>query len=312
MVKNRLFPVLVLVAFPFVMAGCDSSDSGTDNFVPVTDTGDVPADVAKDVVAEVAADVVAEVAADVVAEVAVDVVVADVAVDVPVVVKGTFKAILEDFQSKSAVEGAKVEVLDNLTGIATGESVMSGADGAVSIELEKGIKVGFKVSMADSRDTYQFGIDSEAQDETLWLVSETTYVLAPAAAGLTVDSSKGIVAGGVYFFNDLNGNDKIDDGEEEKVGCATIATDPAGEYRYFNPSSGLPGPIADFPTTSKNLSYVLAGNVAIDSTGKIRMSALVNDVEVGSVDIFSFPESICISNIYVNTATNPTPVDCAN
>jgi hypothetical protein len=102
----------------------------------------------------------------------------------------------------------------------------------------------------------------------------------------------------------------ISEGEEEKVGCATIETSPAGEYRYFNPTTGLPASLEAAPTTSKDLSYFLAGNVAIDASGKVTVTAKVGGTIVGTVDIFVQPDSICISNIYTDTPTNPTPGDC--
>ncbi len=225
-------------------------------------------------------------------------------------VMGTFQATLIDFQSKDPVEGALVKVLDNATGLPTGQEVRSKANGLVELQLPKGIRVGFLASGADAKPTYQFNIDSEAQDETLWLVSELTYNVAPALAGLTVDPTKGIVAGGLYFFNDKNQDGRIDEGEEEKVGCGTIETTPAGEYRYFNPTTGLPASLEAAPTTSKNLSYFLAGNVAIDQSGKVTVTAKVGTTVVGTVDIFVQPDSICISNIYADTPANPTPGDC--
>lgn len=210
----------------------------------------------------------------------------------------TFKAKVLDFQTKQPVEGADVVVLENDSGKETNTNVKSGQNGVVEIQLPKGKLVGFKVSKEKSRDTYQFGIASDAQDETLWLVSELTYKMAPAMAGLTVDETKGIVAGSIYFLNN---------GQEEHVGCATVVTDPSGDIRYFNPKTGLPANKEDAPMTSKKIAYFVAANIP---AGKITMKAMVKDKEVGVVETFSYAKSISIQNIYVNTDKNPTPEDC--
>ena len=148
----------------------------------------------------------------------------------------TFKGELVDFQTKAPVEGADIAVLDNATGKPTGVTGKSGAKGMVELQLPATpAKVGFKVSMADNKDTYQFNIDAGPKEtERLWLVSVLTYTVVPKLAGITVDKTKGIVAGGLYFVNDK--------GEEENVGCATIESAPVGDYRYFDPLTSLPVP----------------------------------------------------------------------
>ncbi|UCD85239.1 MAG: hypothetical protein JSU92_03335, partial [Deltaproteobacteria bacterium] len=129
-------------------------------------------------------------------------------------------------------------------------------------------------------------------------VTEVLYAAAPTMAGLVVDTTKGVVAGAVYFINELD--------EEEEVGCAEVTSDMGGDIRYFN-DSGLPTTIENRDTTNPENGYFIAANVSVGST---EITATVDSVEVGSVSIFSFADSICINNIYVNGVTNPTPVDC--
>jgi len=214
----------------------------------------------------------------------------------------TFKAIVKDNLTKELLKGAKVTAYDNETGEATQYSATSGSDGTITMELPKGTgKMGFKVSLQGYKDTFQFNIAIDTgEQETLWSVSENGYKMAAALAGFTPDPTKAIVAGAIYWVNDQ--------GEEEYVGCATITSDPAGEYRYFG-DTGLPAPLAQVPetTTGKGEARFVAGNVP---PGKCTLKAWVKGQEVGSASLFTFADSICINNIYTQGTSNPTPADC--
>lgn len=214
----------------------------------------------------------------------------------------TFKAVVKDNLTKEILQGATVVAYDNETGEATQVQATSGQDGRITMQLPKAAgKMGFKVSLTGFKDTYQFNIaiDSE-QEETLWAVSVNGYNMAAALAGFTPDPAKAIVAGAIYWVNNQ--------GEEEFVGCATITSDPAGEYRYFG-DTGLPAPLAQVPetTTGKGEARFVAGNVP---PGKCTLKAWVKGQEVGSATLFTFADSICINNIYTEGTSNPTPADC--
>jgi len=220
-----------------------------------------------------------------------------------------FTATVIEFGSKppKPVAGADVVLMD-ANGQPTTTATKSGADGKVTIAIPKGQPAGFKVSMAGYKDTYQFGLRPSPEGETLWIVTETLYNLAPAMAGLVLhkDASgkfdKGIVAGSIYWVNK--------EGKEEHVGCAKVETDQGGEARYFDPATGFPATLAKAPTTSKNLGYFLVANI---NPGKTKVTAKLDDAAgtvIGSVDIFSFADAICINNIYAQGDANPTPADC--
>ena len=216
----------------------------------------------------------------------------------------TLSGDLIEFGSDTGVEGARVQAYDNSVGVAIPVCADSGAGGAVSlsgipadITAYKG-KIGLKASKDAYKDTYQFGLALGAVDETLWIVTEILYAAAPTMAGLVVDSTKGVVAGAVYFINELD--------EEEEVGCATVNSDMGGDIRYFN-DEGLPTTIANREDTNPSNGYFIAANVSVGST---EITASVDAVEVGSVSIYSFADSICINNIYVTGLTNPEPPDC--
>ena len=206
----------------------------------------------------------------------------------------TFQGILTGFGTDQPVAGATVELLNNDTGAGTGTTTISGENGEVSLELETGMKVGFKATLANYKETYQFNISAEAQDETVWIVPESIYNMSLGLAGLQVQAGKGTVAGAVYFVNASN--------EEEPVGCATVESDPETEdIRYFG-DNDLPTTLEKQAETYPGNGYFLVSNL---DEGQTTVKALVGAEEVGTVDIFTMKDSICISNIYVTTDTNP-------
>lgn len=214
----------------------------------------------------------------------------------------TFKATVKDNLTKELLKGATVVAYDNETGQPTQYQAVSNDQGKIEMQLPKAAgKMGFKVSLSGFKDTYQFNIAIDTgAEETLWAVSEGAYSVAASLAGFTPDPTKAVVAGAIYWVNDQ--------GEEEYVGCATITTDPPGEYRYFG-DSGMPAPLAQVPetTTGKGEARFVAGNIP---PGKCIIKAWVKGKEVGSATLFTFADSICINNIYTVGTSNPTPADC--
>ncbi|MBM4397038.1 MAG: hypothetical protein FJ087_15285 [Deltaproteobacteria bacterium] len=233
----------------------------------------------------------------------------EVPADLPPVETEPFTGTIIEFGSNppAAIADADVVLLDD-AGQPTATAVKSGADGKVTIQIPKGKPAGFKVSKAGNKNTYQFGLTPSADGETLWIVTETLYNLAPAMAGLVLHKDaggkfdKGIVAGSIYWVNPA-------DSKEQHVGCAKVSTDMGGDARYFDPTTGFPATLAKAPTTSKNLGYFLVANI---DPGKTKVTAKLDPAgtEIGSVDIYSYADAICINNIYATGAANPTPADC--
>jgi hypothetical protein len=216
-----------------------------------------------------------------------------------------FYAKVVEFGSKPPkyIADADVALIDDL-GNPTGVSGKTGADGSITIMIPTGKPAGFKVSKVKNKDTYQFGLrPMPPEGETLWIVTESLYDLAPALAGVTVDKTKGIVAGSVYWVNSSN--------VEEHVGCAKVSTDKGGDVRYFDPNTGLPTTLQMAMTTSKKLGYFLVANMDV---GEVNVSAKLNDsgsTPVGMVKVLSVANAICIQNIYATGAANPTPGNCS-
>ncbi len=169
--------------------------------------------------------------------------------------------------------------------------------------------VGAKVDGAPYHDTYQFNIGATVLDEQLSVVSESTYLGAPLLAGVTLEDGKAVLAGGIYWV-DPNDSEKI----EHHVGCATAKTDPeGGDVRYFG-DNGMPTTIESRPTTNPLVAYYLVANIEPGAT--VSRAYMCDTPPCGDADEFGhaslhvYADAISISNIYADTASDPTPPDC--
>jgi len=210
-------------------------------------------------------------------------------------------------------------VLDNDTGepldLTRFPTFKSGVDGLIDLPLDPGMLVAFKATGTDKsgiwkfKDSFQYNIPSDALNKRIYAVNQIAYTTAPATAGIVVDKTKGILAGTVYWKNDAEGT-------EEFVGCVTIkalladgsSTDEQGEVRYFSPDTDLPTPLTKETHTTagdEGTSRYIIANLPV---GQYRIVASI-DGEVVSDEIVlrSAPDSIAISNIYLEGDANPTP-----
>ena len=97
--------------------------------------------------------------------------------------------------------GMKVRALDDATGADLNMEEVADSMGMVHFSGLPAGRVGFLSVGVDGEtvDTYQFNIDSSAQDEILWSVDLGTYQMAPALAGYVQDPIKGAAAGATYW-----------------------------------------------------------------------------------------------------------------
>jgi hypothetical protein len=247
------------------------------------------------------------------------------------VAAGTFTGTVVDFASKAPMEGVDLQVLDNVTGqpldAAKYPVVKSGAGGAVSLELPKGLEVGFKTwgnstSGLKFKDGFQFNIASDAQAKRLYAVNIVTYAGALSTAYIKAadETIFGHLAGSVYYKNK--------DGQDEFVGCVVIqvydeagklleeVTDATGRateagVRYFDTKTDLPTSLAVSDMTHKLSSRFMVANL---KQGRYTAKAFIKDrpdVVIGTVPNRTFPGAISIGNLYVvdpaNPDKNPTP-----
>ncbi|GAB4289988.1 MAG: hypothetical protein Kow0090_02910 [Myxococcota bacterium] len=214
-----------------------------------------------------------------------------------------FKGTLIAFGSGSPgtpVPGMEVTVYDNDTGTATTTKTKSGDDGTVEFKgLPKG-KVGFKVTgvTGQFRDTYQYNIDAGAQDETLWIVPENVWTMAPAGAGLTVNAGEAIAAGAIYWVDSS--------GKEFPVCGATIESDVGGNIRYFG-DNGLPTTLENQPSVNKTNGYYLVANI---EPSKITLTGKVDGTVVGTTTFYTAADSVSIGNIYTDASFTSNPGKC--
>ncbi len=208
--------------------------------------------------------------------------------------------------SDTPVPNLKVTALTNCdaTPIA-GQETTSGADGTAEftdLPVDEEGLVGFKVDGVPNQfvDTYQFNLEGNRTDETLWSVDFATYTMAPALAGVEVDKTKAIAAGGLYFV-DSQGN-------EHPVGCATVEPlNDEADLRYFG-NSGMPAPATEQESVNPDNGYWIACNM---TKGEVTLQAKVGEEVVGSTTFFAFDgEAISIGNIYVDDTFTENPGTC--
>jgi hypothetical protein len=205
------------------------------------------------------------------------------------------------------VSGITVKALDNETGDELGKETKSDAKGYVVFDGLPAGKVGFMAVgvTGDLVDTYQFEIDSDSQDEVLWVVDFNTYTAAPALAAVTIDPSKGIAAGAIYWKDTAEC--------EYPIGCATVKTDPeSGEVRYFGDNDMPTKTKADDAENGRDdvnplNGYYLVANI---DPGPVAVNAYMGTDLLGSTNFVVFADSICIGNIYPEAASNPQPDTC--
>ena len=212
-----------------------------------------------------------------------------------------FRAYIEHFGGDDLVGGMEVRAIDNNTGQELGINETSDASGWVAFDGLPAGKVGFLCVgvPGDWVDTYQFNIDSDAQDENLFAVDHTTYVGVPVMAGITLEDGKAIVAGAVYWVNAA--------GEEEPVGCADVSSDPTTpDVRYMG-ENGMPTLITEQEKTHPLWGRFVVANLA---PGSATTTASVDGTDIGNTTLFTYADSIAISNIYHEGTSNPTPAGC--
>jgi hypothetical protein len=275
---SKVLSILLIVAMGLFAVACESDEGDTDDTAGVdTSTGDTGGD---DTTGEVAT---------------------------PEFCGGewaggtkAFTGILIDFQTRKKLEGAKVTLLDNDTGEELGLTVDSLADGIVFMDVPNCYeKVGLVVRLDGQRDTYQLHLAADGVDETLWSVSEGTYVAAPALAG--------ILAGGVYYVNA--------DGEEEAIGCAKVRimdlpdaeAFAEGNIRYMN-TAGLPTTLDKQDGINQTTPFFIIGNIPAGPE-KVVIEAQVDGQKVGETYVWSKPGTIFIGNIYADADITANPMD---
>ena len=253
-----------------------------------------------------------------------------------------FKARLKDFQTKQKITGGECYLLynvypdpnttedDALLGQRVADADMpagytqplvSGEEGVLEILLPAGTKWGFECDNADSyKTTFQYNISSDTRDydgEDIWVISNGMYDLAPVSAGIDLDSSLGVVAGRLVWYDAA--------GEEIYVGCGELTletSDGTSDYdiAYFG-SNDLP--VSDDTSTGGRTSTNPANGLFIGANmplGAVTMTMTIDGVTAGQEKIFSAGGAVVISNINVGEAlggstddvfdADPTPSDC--
>ena len=243
---------------------------------------------------------------------------------------GTISAYVRDFQTKTEVQGASVELVNDETGDLLGENYKqtSGSDGLVSFnnipsDMEK---IGVKVTKEGNKDTYEFHFNVGVTNEEFLLVSQSTVDFVSLGLGITIDPTLSVVAGGVYWWDSDN---------ENPVGCAVVTVDPPAQHVYYFGPDALPTSARDISgswpangqgtnpgvdTKGHAISYFMSPNQPLGE-GTVTISAKAGADTAGgeppNLAQTGIPKlsanSVCISNVYYSKdiyPTNPTPSWC--
>ncbi|MCB9478561.1 MAG: hypothetical protein H6684_06475 [Deltaproteobacteria bacterium] len=228
------------------------------------------------------------------------------------------KGHVRDFQTKTPVQNAKVEVLNDETGEVLDDALTISAtpgDGAVEWDLSgyDVETVGIRVTKAgEFTDTVQFHFEVGLTDEEFLLVSNATRDLIEAVTGILLDTSKSVVAGGIYW------GDAVD---ENPLGCAVAEVEGfTGEMHYFGPDAlpalsrdvtgATPGNgqgtnLARATSDNQALSYYIAANVdpTLTDDGDINLNGTVYDDPCNGTADAAKAESDVVPKLYVNTVS---------
>jgi hypothetical protein len=245
--------------------------------------------------------------------------------------EGKLQAYVHDFQTKQPVQGALVQALNDETGEPLDPAVTatSPEDGGVTLTIPEGVeKVVVRVTKSNCTDTVQFHFDVGVTGEEFLLVSNATKDLVAATLGVTIDLTKAMSAGGVYWG---------DPASESSIGCSVVSFDPDdGSHMYYFGPDALPASARDvtgdtpingqgtnpaYDSKGHAISYFLAINKDVASDLSL-LSTIYADQggdgtgsSVQSSDTVPrlFENTVTIANVYFDKTTyaeNPTPSWC--
>jgi uncharacterized protein YunC (DUF1805 family) len=216
---------------------------------------------------------------------------------------GSFGGIVVDYLTSAPKVGATVELLNNTTGesFAPAISGTTGADGAISFtDVPAGeTMVGVKVDTTSYTTTIQYDFAVGTADANILAVSNTTVALIAGSLGVTIDVTKGQVAGKVFWVPTT--------GSLEDVGCATVTSAPVdADIYYFG--ALLPDPTYTHTNPANSAFAVL--NM---TPGVVTLTSLVDGHTATNTLPKVYANSISITNVSYLEAdypTNPTPAGC--
>ncbi|HPM76172.1 MAG TPA: hypothetical protein PK961_03705 [bacterium] len=212
----------------------------------------------------------------------------------------SLRAHVVDFQNQDlALQGVLVEALDNVTGEPFDPpiQVTSPEDGWVTLTgFPEGVtQVAIRCSRDDYMDTMQYNFDVGATEEEFLVVAHDTRDIVVGTLGVTLDTTKALGAGGVYWGNPM---------DENPVGCAEVTADPpVDEVFYFNLSLlptrdreiTTPGSPANGQGINPENGYFVALNMDL---GEATFTATSGDASESVTCPRLFANTVVISNVY--------------
>lgn len=237
-----------------------------------------------------------------------------------------YTASVTDSSSDMAIRDLKVHVLDNATGMKTGQVATTDLQGRITLEDVKvdasgrfAVLVEGTQGEAGYMDTFQYNLDPNAQNDILRVVGTGAIAIATAAANFKADPAAGPISGAIFTGTGASDRKAADclkielAGFEDapvKTGEACTAEDLC--IRYFFDQR-----IPDFAathTSSANGRFYVANAPAGEHTINVK----ANGETIASTRLVVIPrnqgttgETISVANIYLGAGnTNPLAGTC--
>ncbi len=233
-----------------------------------------------------------------------------------------YTASVTDSSSDMPIRDLKVHVLDNATGMKTGQMAVTDAQGRITLEdVQVDASGKFAVLVEGTpggtgyMDTFQYNLDPRAENDILRVVGTGAIAIATAAANFQADPAAGPISGAI--FTGTGSSDRLPadclkielagfEDAPAKTGEACTAQDVC--IRYFFDQR-----IPDFAathTSSANGRFFIANAPA----GEHTLNVKANGQTIASTRLVVIPrnqgttgETISVANIYLG-AGNANPV----
>jgi hypothetical protein len=237
-----------------------------------------------------------------------------------------FTASVTDSSSDQAVIGLTVHVLDNQTGVKTGQSAVTDVNGRITLDDVKTDAGGrFAVLVqgvpgeTGSMDTFMYNLDPNAKDDILRSVGTGAIALATAAGNFKGSKDAGPISGAI--FTGIGAMDRtpaacltveLEGFEDAPIMTNMACTEQDLCVRYFF-TQRVPDFAASF-TSSANGRFYVANAPAGEHTLNIKANGQV----IASTRLVVVPrkdgttgETISVANVYLGAGnTNPAAGTC--
>ena len=206
-----------------------------------------------------------------------------------------------DLVTGDYISDVTCELISPLDGSSFDPAVTTTSDGNGLCAFNQTAKGLFSIKFTQAGYVTSYGFNYPSESSWYFgLVTPADRALLALSLGVTLDSSKGVVSGGVMWIDETNHN-------VEPVGCAVVTNDNANTIYYFNDARI---PVTGLTETNADNGYFLAVNVPAGSDvfyADVEGDQVSSDLPIVFADSIVFVDLYYLSGTY---PTNPTPGGC--